>query len=106
MTTWEQQSIQQVLTIYAEHPMPGGDVVLLLDNKVCMEWEGLVDEWDADLRDSMARVLRETTRHTLMAIARPGATMLPRDIEVWRDLQKALSGSDVELLPLHALPAA
>lgn len=40
------------------------------------------------------------------AIARPACVLLASDHQLWRDLHADLRGSDVQLLPVRALPAA
>lgn len=108
MTTslYDDAELSKVLRIYEDNPMEAGDAVLLLDNKVCLELEGLADHWDAQLRTNTAGILRETSRTVLVAVARPGATLLPGDHQLWRDLHTDLRDGDVALLPLRALPAA
>ena len=84
----------------------GGDVLFLLDGKVCMEITGLAARWDDVVRSNTAGVLRKTARRVVVAIARPEATLLPGDLQLWQDLRDDLLGSDVTLLPVQALPAA
>lgn len=95
-----------VLQAYADDPMPSGDVVLLLDDALCVEVAGLADQWDEVLRSNTAAVLRDTARDVVLAIARPGADLLPQDRRLWHELRQELDGSPVELAPLKALPAA
>lgn len=95
-----------VLDAYADDPMPSGDVVLLLDDAVCMEVGGLADHWDELMRRRTAEVLRDTATKVVLAIARPGADLLPQDRVLWRELQDELQDSPVALAPLQALPAA
>ncbi len=66
----------------------------------------MADEWDEVLRTNTAGILRETARSVVLAIARPGADLGVEDHRIWRELHEALRGSDVDLLPLQALPAA
>ncbi|MCU1671968.1 MAG: hypothetical protein JWN77_81 [Frankiales bacterium] len=106
MTTENSAQLADVLRIYEDHPLQDGDAVLLLDSAVCLEVEGLADQWDEQLRSNTAGILRETARTVLLAVARPGAALLPSDYQVWRDLHTALRDGDVALLPLRALPAA
>ena len=105
MTT-DDPRLAEVLRIYAEHPLAAGDVVLLLDGLVCLELPGLADEWDDELRHSTSHVLRETAGVVVLAVARPGAGLLPQDHRLWRELHDELRGSQVELAPARALPAA
>lgn len=95
-----------VLRIYADLPLADGDAVLLLDDKVCMEVEQLAGEWDDVLRRNTAQILRATAKRVLLAIARPGAVLLDSDYQLWRDLHAELRDSEVQLLPVRALPAA
>lgn len=106
MTSHTQPRVAAALRIYADHPLPAGDAVLLLDETVCMEIAGLADHWDDVLRRNMAEVLRETAHDVVLAIARSGADLLPEDYRLWRELHQELRGSDVDLAPVQALPAA
>lgn len=103
---YDDTTLQQALRVYAEHPLDDGDVVLLLDDSVCLELEQLADSWDETLRRSTGHVLRQNARRAAIAIARPRSVLQPRDFQLWRDLHEELRGSDVELLPVRALPAA
>ena len=95
-----------VLQVYADEPMDDGDVVLLLDSKVCVEIEQLADEWDAQLCRNTAHILKETAGTAVLAIARAGASLTPSDYRLWRDLHQELRDSRVDLKPLLVLPAA
>lgn len=101
---YEEQTLVQVLEIYAGAPMPAGDAALLLDNKVCVEIERLATEWDAELCRNTAFILRETTSNVIVAIARPGGALLPQDYQLWRDLHREPRGSAVELQPRRVGP--
>ena len=103
---YDDAELSKVLSIYEDDPMEDGDAVLLLDNKVCLELEGLADHWDAELRASTVGILRETARAVLVAVARPHGVLLPGDYRLWRDLHADLREDDVTVLPLRALPAA
>src|SRR3954469_15619081 len=104
---YDEETLAQVMQIYADAPMPEGDAGLLLDDKVCVEVERLVTEWDEELCRKTAYILREsTTNSVIVAIARPGASLLPQDFALWRDLHRELRGTAVDLQPLRALPAA
>jgi hypothetical protein len=83
--------LADVLRVYAEHPLDEGDAVLLIDDEVCLELEGLADEWDQVLRSTSAQILLSTADRVLVAIARPSGVLLD---------------SPVQLLPVRALPAA
>ncbi len=98
--------LEEVLKIYADDPLDSGDVLLLLDGKVCMEMTGLAAQWDAVLRSNTAGLLRKTARSIVVAIARPEATLLPSDHQLGHDLRDDLLDSDVTLSPVQALPAA
>jgi hypothetical protein len=93
------------LSRYAREPVRDGDAVLLLDDEVCLELEGLADAWDDEVRAGTVRIVRGTARRVLLAIARPGARLRPEDYRVWRELHQAV-GTEVEVLPVQALPAA
>jgi hypothetical protein len=97
---------QKTLPAYSAHPMPDGDAVLLLDGKVCLEIERLATEWDDQLRRNISQILRQTARQVVVAIARRDQELLPSDFQLWRDLHAELRDSEVELLPVRALPAA
>ena len=97
---------ERALRLYAEHPLEDGDAVLLLDGTVCLELERMADEWDDLGRRDLVQVLVQTSRRVLVAIARPRAQLRPSDYQIWRDLHRELDGTDVELLPVRALPAA
>ena len=106
ITPYGEDPLAAALRIYSDIPMEEGDAILLLDNMVCLEMEGLASDWDATISQNTARILRETARSVTLAIARPGATPLPSDVQLWCDLHAELRGSQVELQPLRALPAA
>lgn len=103
---YDDETMAQVLQIYADAPMREGDAALLLDHKLCVEVERMANEWDDELCRNTAYILRETTTSVVVAIARPGASLLPQDFQLWRDLHRELRGSAVDLQPLRALPAA
>ena len=102
----QNEQLAEVISIYTDHPLEDGDVVLLLDDKVCMEIEQLATEWDDVLRRNLAQVVRSTSTRVLVLIARPDGVLRDSDYQVWRDLHAELRDSDVELLPVRALPAA
>ena len=106
MSTYDEETLAEVLQIYAENPMVEGDVALLLDDKRCVEVDRLAVEWDRQLCENTAYILREVTSSVIVAIARPGGRLLPQDYQLWRDLHHELRGSAVDLRPLQALPAA
>lgn len=103
---YDDMRVKEVLQIYSDEPLDDGDVVLLVDDSVCLELAGLATAWDAELRRSTGRILRETASRVVVAVARAGAELLPGDFQLWRELHTELRDSDVELLPLRALPAA
>ena len=103
----DDSSLARVLQIYEDDPLDDGDAVLLfVDEKTCVEIPGLAAEWDGRLRENTAYILRRTGRRVQVAIARADQELLPTDFELWRDLHRELRDSDVELLPVRALPAA
>ena len=97
---------ERALRMYAEHPLEDGDAVLLLDGTVCLELERMADEWSDRSRRDLVEMLARTSRRVLVAIARPRAQLRPGDHQLWRDLHRELEGTDVQLLPVRALPAA
>ena len=98
--------LDEALRIYADSPLDAGDAVLFLDREVCLEVTGLADRWDEVTRSNTAHLLRETAGQVVLAIARPGADLLPGDYRLWRELHQDLRDSAVELAPVKALPAA
>lgn len=96
----------EALRNYCDLPLSEGDVVLLLDDRVCVEVQGLALEWDDVLRRNTAAVVRSTATRVLVAIARPQALLHDSDYRLWRELHAELRDSDVQLLPVRALPAA
>ena len=107
MTTAPEDIVRLLEPIYADHPMPDGDAVLVfVDGKVCVEVERLAAEWDDQLRRTTGAILREHGQRVVVAIARHDQELLPSDFQLWRDLHADLRDSAVQLLPVRALPAA
>ena len=104
--TDEPDSLSEILAVYAEHPMRDGDVALVLDEKVCLEVEGLAREWGPVLRANTAEIVRTTSQHVVVLIARRHSRLRASDYQLWRDLHADLRDSEVHLLPVRALPAA
>lgn len=104
--TDDNDHLAELLEIYADHPLDDGDAVLVLDSKVCLEIEGLADHWDDVLRRNTASVVRSNAGSVLVLIARADAELLDTDYQLWRDLHAELRDSEVQLLPVRALPAA
>ena len=102
----QNEQLAEILSIYTDHPLDEGDAVLLLDDKVCLEIEQLATEWDDVLRHKTAQVVRSSASRALVHIARPDGVLRDSDYQVWRDLHADLRDSDVDLLPVRALPAA
>ena len=98
--------LADLLNVYADHPLDDGDAVLVLDDQVCLEIEGLAQHWDPVVRRNTARIVRETSSSVLVLIARPERVLLASDYQLWRDLHGDLRDSDVQLHPVRALPAA
>lgn len=98
--------VDDALRIYGEHPLEDGDAVLLLNDKVCVEVEQLAAEWDEQLRHNTVHILRATADRVLVLIARPQGVLRDSDYQLWRELHADLRDSDVQLLPVRALPAA
>ena len=96
----------RALRVYDEHPLEDGDAVLLLDGTVCLELESLADGWDDVGRRNLVSILTRTSHRVLVAIARDRGRLQPGDYQLWRELHEDLRGTDVELLPVRALPAA
>ncbi len=97
---------EQALRIYTDHPLDDGDAVLLLDGTVCLELQRMADAWDDLGRRHLVDILTASSKRVLVAIARDSARLLARDYQLWRELHEDLRGTDVELLPVRALPAA
>ena len=85
--------------------MPDGDAVLVIDDAVCMELQGLADHWDARIRRNLADILSTTCTSVVLAVARKHGDLHPQDHAMWADLREELLGSSVTLLPLRGLPA-
>ncbi len=101
MTNPPDSPLADVLRLYAEHPLEDGDAVLLVDDEVCLETGDL-----SELRSDGLRVLLSTATRVQVAIARSREVLLPEDFQLWRDLHADLRGTQVQLLPVRALPAA
>lgn len=99
-------TLAEALRVYEAHPLRDGDVVMLLDDRVCLELEQLAAEWDEQLKANTGRVLRETASRVVIAVSRRGARLRPADYQLWRDVHAELRGTDVDLQPVRALPAA
>lgn len=99
MTLDPAANLAAALRAYSDIPLDAGDAVLLLDGKVAMQVDGLADQWYDQLRRNTVKILRETARHVVVAIARPGADLGPRDYQLWRDLHQ-------DLAPQRRRPAA
>jgi hypothetical protein len=103
----EDADLSAVLGAYAKYPLADGDaVLLLLDTRQCVEIERLAAEWDEELSRNTAEMLRRSARRVCVAIARAHQELQPSDFQLWRDLHAELRDSEVELLPVRALPAA
>ena len=96
---------EQALRAYTDDPMEDGDALLLLDDTVCLEIEGLANQWDDAGRRGLVDMLTTTSRRVQVAIARRGGKLLPSDYQLWRELHQELRDTDIELLPVRALPA-
>lgn len=103
---YDDTRLTEVLRAYTDDPLEDGDVVLLLDDEVCLEVEQLATRWDDVLRRNTGRVLRDTASRVVVAVARPDAALTPADYRLWRGLHEEVRGTAVELLPVRALPAA
>lgn len=97
---------EHALRTYADAPMSDGDVLVLLDDTVCLEFEQLTLSWDAASRQHLVEVLSSTASRAVLAVARKGGELLPGDYQLWRELHEDLRATSVELLPVRALPAA
>jgi hypothetical protein len=104
--TENDRRLAELLCVYADRPLENGDAVLVLNDKVCFEVEGLADHWDDVLRRRTAEVVRSTSVRVLVLIARPEGVLQDSDYQLWRDLHADLRDSVVQLLPVRALPAA
>jgi hypothetical protein len=103
----EDNDLAAVLGAYSDYPLADGDaVLLLLDTRQCVQIERLAAEWDEELSRNTAAMLRQASRRVVVAIARSGQELQPSDFQLWRDLHSELRDSEVELLPVRALPAA
>ena len=94
------------LQSYVEDPLEDGDALLLLDDTVCLELQGLADAWDDVGRRTLVDLLTTTSRRVVVAIARTGGELLPGDYRIWRELHELLRDTEVDLLPVRVLPSA
>jgi len=97
---------RRALETYYDDPLEPGDAVLLIDSATCLEITGLADDWCEQTRQNLLNVLTSSAKRVVVAVARPGYELAPRDYQLWRDLHLGLRDSDVDLQPLRALPAA
>ena len=97
---------EQALRTYADAPMEDGDAVFLLNDEVCLEFEQFAAGWDDDGCSRVVELLVNCASRVLLAIAREGSSLLPGDHQLWRELHQALRDTQIELLPVRALPAA
>lgn len=97
---------RRALETYYDDPLEPGDAVLLLDSSTCLEITGLADDWCDQTRDNLVNVLATSAKRVVVAVARPGYELVPRDYQLWRDLHLGLRESGIDLPPLQALPAA
>ena len=103
----EDADLLAVLGAYAKYPLSDGDAVLLfLDTRQCVEIERLAADWDEERSRNTAEMLRRSATRVCVAIAREDEELLPSDFQLWRDLHAELRNSEVQLLPVRALPAA
>src|SRR5688500_20325238 len=96
--------LADLLDVYADHPLDDGDVVLVLDDQVCLEVEGLAEHWDPLVRRNTAKIVRETSTSVVVLIARPERTLIDRDYQLGRDLHTDLRDTDVQLHPVRGRP--
>lgn len=97
---------EQALAVYAGTPMPDSDARLLLDDDDCLDLAGLADHEDEVAGSRLLELVATSSTRVVVSIARRQALLRPQDFALWRDLHSALRDSDVELLPVRALPAA
>jgi len=98
--------LAEVVRIYSDLPLRDGDAVLLLDDEVCLEIEGLADAWGPAARDTTVHVVRRSAHRVQVLIARQDARLEERDYQLWRDLHADLRDTADQLMPVRALPAA
>jgi len=100
--------LNEVLTTYETYPMEDGDVVLLLvQEDLATEIEGLADAWDPTLRRNIVKVVRELeAREVLVGIARRYRALGEGDHRVVTELRQELAGTGVLVHPAVALPAS
>lgn len=97
---------EAALQAYVDDPLEDGDALLLLDDAVCLELQGLADGWDDVGRRTLVDLLATTSRRVVVAFARTGGELLPGDYRIWRELHESLRATEVDLLPVRVLPAA
>lgn len=100
MTTSD-DDLDQVLRLYADHPLDDGDAVLVVDDEVCLELTDL-----AELRSLSTQALLAGASRVQVAVARRRGVLHDSDYAAWRALHADLRDRDVQLLPVRALPAA
>jgi hypothetical protein len=100
--------VTDILQAYETYPMQDGDaVVLLVDQQVATEVEGLANVWDPTVRRNLAQVLRELdVREVVVGIARQDKALQDDDHLLATELREELAGSGITVRPLVALPAA
>jgi hypothetical protein len=100
--------VTDLLQAYETYPMQDGDaVVLLVEQHVATEVEGLANAWDPTLRRNLAQVLCELdVREVLVGIARQHKALQADDHRLVSELQEELVGTGITVHPVVALPAA
>ena len=99
--------LDAVLAIYRDHPMDNGDAVAFLDHKLAVEMEGVADQWDPQLRDSISAALEGSgTKELALAVCRPDGVPLPQDHAMWADLRERCFALGIRVEPLIGLPSA
>lgn len=104
----DNNQLTDILNTYETYPMQDGDaVVLLVEQGVATEIEGLANEWDATLRRNLARALRDVdVREVMVGIARRRKALQAGDHQLLTELCEELAGTGIVVHPLVALPAA
>lgn len=97
----------EIRAVYTDIPLENGDALIVTDLSAIQQVDGLADHWDPTVRRFVVKILTEMdVREVRLAIARPGAELLPQDHALWADLREELLGSGIRVLAPEGLPAA
>lgn len=99
--------LDSCLAAYRDIPLDNGDAAIFTDCRMVHELDRLADLWDPVARQNVCFLLRETgAREVVLAVARPGAELLPQDYAMWADLREGLAPDGIVVRDPVGLPAA